>query len=220
MEEGTGIIRGNSKNVEATLLLAGNAGTDKEEQRKYQENLLRIYGVDTEIWVQQELFNEENYLSEGSEAKVYYSPNAGFVRKVVDYKRFSRTPFEFMINRIGLHNYLFASSPYELIGFTRTEDFMGNKTFAFIIEQPFIKGKYLETKEDNKLFLKEMATRGNEIKFENNKRVFYNDDYIIKDLHHENVIFTNEGMFKFIDPVPSLNPAFRSFGSEGVRFLK
>ena len=81
LEEGAGIIKGGQRNVEATLLLAGNAGTDKEEQRKYQENLLRIYGMDTEIWFQQELFNLENYLSEGSGAKVHYSPNIGFIRK-------------------------------------------------------------------------------------------------------------------------------------------
>jgi len=220
LEEGAGIIKGGQRNVEATLLLAGNAGTDKEEQRKYQENLLRIYGMDTEIWIQQELFNEENYLSEGSEAKVYYSPNAGFVRKVVDYKRFSRTPFEFVINRIGLHNYLFGGSPYELVGFTWTEDFMGNKTFAFIIEQPFIKGKYLETKKDNILFLNKMNVSGYLIRFEKDKRVFYNDNYVIKDLHNENIIVTKQASYAFIDPVPSLNPAFRSFGSEGVRFLK
>ena len=45
LEEGVGIIKGGQRNVEATLLLAGNAGTDKEEQRKRQENLLKTHGL-------------------------------------------------------------------------------------------------------------------------------------------------------------------------------
>lgn len=65
--------------------------------------------------------------------------NPGKVLKVVDYKRHSHTPLQYLDDRITLHNDI-SDVPYKLVGFTTTENFMGKPTFAMVVEQTFVQG--------------------------------------------------------------------------------
>ncbi len=211
--EEQGRIKGGRRNVEATLILGASerAGTAEQRNLEEQEKLLRDYAHESGIWIDEYSFKLSDQIAEESEAKVYYFEEKGVVRKVVNYRRFSKTPLDYLNNRIALHNYLFSGTNYELLGFTNTEDFTGNKTFAFVVEQPFIKGRYIDFTREEGVFKREANKRGFNFDLENYKPLLYNDDYIIKDLHEENIITDERGNFFFIDTVPALNTADSGF---------
>ncbi len=144
--EEQGRTKGVRRNVEATLILGAGESTGTAEQRSIeeQEKILVEYAHQFGIWLDESSFNTTDQIAEESEATVYYLPKKGVVRKVVNYRRFSTTPLDHLNNRITLHNYLFFGTNYELVGFTNTEDFTGNKTVAFVVEQPFVKGRYID----------------------------------------------------------------------------
>jgi hypothetical protein len=141
--EEQGRIKGGRRNVEATLILGAGerAGTAEQRNVEEQEKLLTDYAHKSGIWIDESSFKIAGQIAEESEAKVYYFPGKGIVRKVVNYRRFSKTPLDHLNNRITLHNYLFSGTTYELVGFTNTEDFTGNKTFAFCSRTALCKRK-------------------------------------------------------------------------------
>ncbi len=110
-----------------------------------------------------------------------------------------------MDNRVSLHNYLFPDTAYTLAGFTNTEDFTGNKQFAFVVEQPFVQGRYINFDKDLEGFKSALEKGGFTFEVENFKPLLVNKDYIVEDLHQENILVTKQGNFRFIDTVPSLN---------------
>ena len=148
MAEEQGRTKGGRRNVEASLLLSANERANSKEQgsnvREKQEDLLKAYAIENSIWFTEDSFSDNDFIDEGTESKVYTSPKDKYVRKTINYKRYSKTPQEFLDNRISLHNYLFPETNYELIGFTEVEDFTGKKTFAFVVEQPFIEGSHVD----------------------------------------------------------------------------
>lgn len=222
--EEQGRIKGGRRNVEAALILGASesTGSTKQKNVEEQEKLLIDYACKSGIWIDESSFKITDQIAEESEATVYYLPKKGVVRKVVNYRRYSKTPLDHLTNRISLHNYLFPETEYELVGFTNTQDFTGNKTFAFVVEQPFVKGKYIDFTREEGLFRKESKKRGFNYDLENYKPLLFNDDYVIKDLHEENIIVDNQGSFFFIDTVPALNTpdsgfhGTREYGNGGL----
>jgi hypothetical protein len=218
VEEERGRNAGGKRNVEASLIVATNESANPTEQndvkREAQENLLENYALKNKLWFTAASFNVDDLIGEGAESKVYPSPNKGYVRKVINYRRYSNTPMDFLDNRISLHNYLFPDTAYILAGFTNTEDFTGKKQFAFVVEQTFIQGRYLNSYE-HQYFKDEMRGEGWNYELENFKPLLFSKDYVVRDLHPENVLLTNKNSYSFIDPVPSLNTA--DSGYNGTR---
>ena len=100
-----------------------------------------------------------------------------------------------------LHNYYFPDTAYTLLGFTE----IASVLYA-VVEQPFVKGRYLNKNELHQ-FEDVMRREGWNYDLENFKPLLYSKDYVVKDLHLENVLLTNKNNYSFIDTVPSLNTA-------------
>lgn len=148
MAEEEGRCSGGRRNVEASIIASANERASSKEQgrtekQELQEARLIAYAKNEGIWRDSKLFTEDEMIAEGAEAKIFPSPNSGYLLKVVNYKRYSKTPLEYLDNRITLHNYLFPDTVYTLVGLTETEDFTGNRVFAFIVEQAFVTGRYI-----------------------------------------------------------------------------
>lgn len=222
LAEEQGRTIGGRRNVEASLITSAIQGTDTKKQTgireisKIQEGLLKTYAKDNDIWFDGSEFPESEIIGEGSESKIFPSPKKECIRKVINYRRFSKTPLEFLTNRVSLHNYLFPETPYELIGFTETEDFTGKKQFAFVVEQPIVEGDYIDSSKKEFFFIEEAKKKGFEISMENFKPKILNKDYVVSDLHFENILVDNSGVYYFIDTVPSLNPENRSYGDYSI----
>jgi hypothetical protein len=210
--------------VESSILLGADRRANCEKFSKKetyliaerQEKLLKKYAKKRKIW-----FNEKNIagnalrrLPDGMESHIYLEQDGKHVIKVMNYFVMDELPENYLDNRISLHNYLFEDTKYELFGFTENED-----GFAFIVRQPYIQGIELEaeTKEEDvqqcerlNRFMKNTFdmdyTGGN---------TYYNSNYVIDDLHLNNVLEDRNGNFYFIDTVPSLNVTEDNLG--GVR---
>ncbi|MDR2410173.1 MAG: hypothetical protein LBE13_18975, partial [Bacteroidales bacterium] len=227
LAEEQGRRQGGRRNVEASVLLTAderansekirNAGTRAVGERaKRQEELLKDYAKKEGIWISPEEIEQWEYKDTGMEARVYKAPNSPdhILKVVYNYKNFSETPLEYLDNRISLHNYLFGNSntDYELIGFTETYGATketGGQYFAPVIRQRYVQGSELKESELQMLDA-EMEKRG----FEKTNGMYVNKDYIIEDLHADNVIKDEQGNFHFIDTVPSLNTPEDELGGE------
>lgn len=123
LAEEAGRNKGGARNVEASLLLSANERANAQEQksirRNSEEKILKDYADKNNLWLD---FSNDPYFAEGAEAFIYPSPELGYVRKAINYKRYADTPLAFLDNRISLHNYLFPDTAYMLIGFTTIED--------------------------------------------------------------------------------------------------
>lgn len=152
-----------------------------------------------------------DYIDTGMECRIYYD-NGKVIKVGYNYLNFYDTPFEFLTNKISLHNYIFggSGSQLELWGFTETFG-VSKQTkgifFAPVYKQSYIKGHELKTSEVH-LFHNEMKKRGF---IEKDKNLFVNRDYLMKDLHVDNVIIDRKGNFHFIDTVPFLNTSDQGF---------
>lgn len=84
-------------------------------------------------------------------------------------------------------------------------------------DQPFIKGEYIDFNKDREYFTMQMRESGFDVKVENFRPYLINKDYIVKDLHAENIIKDTDGNYLFIDTVPSLNLENRQYGAGEVK---
>ncbi len=137
--------------------------------------------------------NESAFISEGAEQKVYIQ-NSQYVIKLNDAIYYAS--WEDYFHNLLLHNYFFADTHYQLMGFYRNID-----TFFAVVRQPYIRADRLTDLSHVKAFL---TSNG----FENTR----NHDYyhpglgiILEDLHDENVLSQNKILF-FIDTVFYINP--------------
>ena len=153
--------------------------------KKNEIERLALFANQNHLWYQS--INESTYIGEGAEQKVYLNEDGKNVIKLNDTIFYSSWE-EYFISLL-IHNYLFVTTSYELIGFYQEEN-----SFYAVVKQPFIESKEATDLEKVKLFLKSNG-------FEHKK----NNDYfntelgiILEDLHDENVL-TNEGVFFFID---------------------
>jgi len=195
-----GRIIGGRRTLETSVILGISEKTDREqlsmhEIKEKQELLLEIYAKHEKIWFDYEKEIEltwEGVEGRGGQEAEVYKGNEHFLRKVIDYYQNSDTPLEFLDNRIAIHNLLFPDTKYELLGFTKRKN-----RFKFIVSQPFIAGRNYR-KEDN--FCDYMENLGYE---QIDDTTYYNNHFIISDLHEANVLKIEKG-FAFVDTIPSL----------------
>lgn len=135
----------------------------------------------------------EAYISSGAEQKVYIAGNQN-VLKLNDAIYYAS--WEDYFHNLLLHNYFFADTAYQLMGFHVIE----GKLHA-VVRQQYVKADVITNLEHVKRFLEANG-------FVNTK----NHDYhhpklgiIIEDLHDENVL-SNAGMLYFIDTVFYISP--------------
>jgi hypothetical protein len=254
-EEERGRIAGGRKNVEATLYLAGKAGydtvesgsgtgnTSKESTAGKQEQWLREYAEKVGIWYSPERIEKEikeKSIGEngGWESNVYFMDDHSVIKVVSYNKSSSKTPLEFLDNRISLYNYLFKETGYELIGFTENSGNDPQKQgFQFIVKQREIKGRVLHKyikdaegyadktnikKQLTDIVSKQLRDKLHLEPFRRSNMDYISKNYIIKDIRLDNVMESNEdNILKnpnthlyFIDVSPELNTR-KSF--DGVR---
>ncbi len=133
------------------------------------------------------------YVSEGAEQKVYIKDEQ-YVLKLNDAIYYASWEDYFL--NLMLHNYFFADTSYQLLGFYEDE-----KVLYAVVKQPFVEADSLTDLAQVKVFL---TNNG----FENTR----NHDYyhpqlgiVLEDLHDENVLTQREILY-FIDTVFYLDP--------------
>lgn len=154
--------------------------------KKDEEQYLISYANEKSLWFD---IDENDYIGEGAEQKVYFLKDGLHVIKAND-TIFYEYWEDYFISLL-IHNYLFPSTLYQFIGFC-----IKNETLYAVVKQRFI----ISTDPTNLIEVKEFL--------ENNdfKNIRYNDymnidlGIILEDLHDENVL-TNNGLFFFIDTV-------------------
>lgn len=96
-------------------------------------------------------------------------------------------------------------------------------TFTFVVEQPFVQGRFIDFNHEASALKEEANKRGFAFKVENFKPLFVNNDYIIQDLHEKNILVDKKGNLHFIDAVISLNTkdsrynGIRTYGNGKVK---
>ena len=204
-----GRIDGGRRTLEASVILGIAKKADREkfgefEIKEEQEHLLEIFAHHEGIWFDYDediIQKREGVEGRGGQEAEVYKGDHYSLWKVVDYYQNSDTPFEFLDNRISIHNLLFSDTKYQLVGFTKKMN-----RLQFIIEQPFIEGRNYK-KEDR--FPEYMKALGYD---QIDDTTYYNKYFIIRDLHEANVLKTQTG-FAFVDTIPSLldKTAYRDF---------
>jgi len=165
---------------------------EKKHQNKEKEKKQLInFAKNNNLFL--DTISKENYISEGSEQKVYIKDDRR-VFKLNDAIYYAS--WEDYFHNLLLHNYFFADTAYHFLGFYKYD----NELFA-VVEQNFIKADSVTNLNQVKVFLDANG-------FINTK----NHDYfqpelgiILEDLHDENVL-TNKGTLYFIDTVFFVQP--------------
>lgn len=200
---------------EITSILGGNRQTDSggisrpQSGKSEQEELLKKYAEDSGIWFDEKTIESEalRNLPSGKEANVYLSKDEKTVIKVMQYDVYSKTPLDFLNNRIILFNELFAGTAYNIEGFTQTD-----KGFAFIVSQPFIPGNTLEHSALNVDQYKAQQNRVADLMSERfgmsqyGLDAFVNSRFLIQDLHLKNIIEDVNGNLYVIDAITTEIP--------------
>ncbi len=156
--------------------------------KKEQAKCLADFSAQQHLWLT-EFPNEENYLTEGGEAKIYLANDNRSVIKVNDAVYYN-TWLDFF-NSVLIHNLLFEETAYKLQGFVLMNDCL----FA-VLKQPFIIFDSPTDLSDVKYYLEHNG-------FINIRRNdYYNTELglILEDMHDENVLVSSNKLF-FIDTV-------------------
>jgi len=159
-------------------------------------------------------------LAPGTEADVFLlrDDERWNVLKIAKWNTFSfrkrnRTPLEFLINKVVIHNALFPGIFYQLTGYCHRFD----NEFCFVLEQPYIPPFYDEFNKFVGSTEKEVeediiVKRG--FRKEGKSQIRYvSDDYLVSDLHLGNVLKGADGELYYIDPSVRLNEKNRSYNS-------
>jgi hypothetical protein len=160
----------------------------KHKLSKQQEEEILTVIADTEnLWVKN--IDENSFLAEGAEQKVYLCTDGKNVLKLND-SIFYVSWLDYFLS-LQLHNYFFPATNYKLIGFTKKE-----ATLFAVVKQPYIEIDAATNLEHVKLFLENngfMWKRNND---------YFHPEYgiILEDLHDENVL-TKSAILFFIDSV-------------------
>jgi hypothetical protein len=155
--------------------------------KEKQVGFLKAYAKESNLLLESLPFAGE-YLTRGGESKVYLSTDGLDVFKVNDAIYYA-TWAEYFTSLV-LHNLLFPSTAYSLIGFIHLDGILNA-----ILRQPFIEGEQASLSSINAL----LSFNG----FENTRRQdYYNKEFglALEDMHDENVIARNGTLF-FIDTV-------------------
>ena len=153
--------------------------------KKDETDKLALFATQNQLWYQG--FDESTYIGEGAEQKVYLEKDGKNVIKINDGVFYASWKDYFV--GLLIHNYLFPTTVYELLGFYQKDE-----TFHAVVKQPFIESTEPTDLEKLRRFLENNG-------FQHKK----NNDYfnlelgiVLEDLHDENVL-TNQGVFFFID---------------------
>lgn len=155
--------------------------------KEEQVGFLKSYTQKENLWLRS-LPPGSQYLTEGGESKVFLSADGKSVIKVNDAGYYATWTEYF--NSLLLHNLLFYSTAYSLLGFAEVDE----KLFA-IIQQPFVEGEQAS--------LSHIEGFLNFNGFEKTRRQdYYNREFrlALEDMHDENVLAKSEVLF-FIDTV-------------------
>jgi hypothetical protein len=205
---------GGRRNVEASLILGADERADRQtsqecldskslkEKRIRQEQLIEAYARKKGIWFDYKVETKEKYLDKGRESVVYKGETPGTVKKIVYPYSDAATLLEFLDNKISLNNYLFNKTPYRVCGFTRSK----TGAFMVVVEQPYISHSD-QTISDPQILdkYKDFLRKSGWSFDEDNIFTIWNDDYIVHDLHANNILVSKDGNFYFIDTSPKLN---------------
>jgi hypothetical protein len=156
----------------------------KEEQADFLKKHAGALG----LWMETMPRNSE-YLTRGGESEIYLASNHMSVIKINDGIYYA-TWMEYF-NSLVIHNLLFPSTAYELMGFTYNK----GGALCTILRQPFIEGGQADLVN----IRDHLAFNG----FQNTKRQdYFNEEFrlVLEDMHDENVIAKDDALF-FIDTV-------------------
>jgi hypothetical protein len=137
--------------------------------------------------------DESQYISQGAEQKVYIKENK-YVIKLNDAIYYAS--WEDYFHNLLLHNYFFADTAYQLLGFYQSEN-----TLYAVVKQHYVNADKPTDLTYVKGFLESNG-------FTNTKNHdYYHADLgiILEDLHDENVL-TKQGILYFIDTVFYVKP--------------
>ena len=138
--------------------------------------------------------------AEGAESQLFIDTHLEpgtkpFIIKAIDFSIQSRTPFDFLVDRVLLHNALFPNAPYQVHGFSF--DSGGNEqSFRFIISQPFIKGKQ-PSRQQIDSFMKELGFKKSVL----NQDWYETEHLNVTDMHTKNALVEEKGNIYVIDDV-------------------
>jgi hypothetical protein len=171
----------------------GSGAENTKHFKEQEEQRLVDFISSNNLWLNDIDFSQ--YVSEGAEQKVYLK-GTDHVLKLNDSIYYSSWK-DYLYNLL-LHNYFFADTAYNLLGFTRSDNIL-----YVVVQQSYVSITEHTDLEQVKAF---MHLNG----FENNR----NNDYInielgiiLEDLHDENVL-TKDGVLYFIDTVFYLTNKF------------
>ena len=136
---------------------------------------------------------EENFIASGAEQRVYITGDK-YVIKLNDTIYYASWE-DYFINLL-LHNYFFADTAYQLLGF-----YVSNDILYAVVQQPYIKADIMTDLKKVEDF---MAANG----FKLTRRHDYENKQlglIIEDLHDENVLTFGDLLY-FIDTVFFIKP--------------
>ena len=128
---------------------------------------------------------------EGSESKLYLSEDNDFIIKVQDWAVNSKTPMDYLTDRIVLHNAIFPNTSYELFGFGFDDTDKGK--LKFILTQPFICGRPAS--------LSEISDYMTSLGFTQSSNKWIYGTIEISDLNPRNVLIDENNVIYVIDEI-------------------
>lgn len=174
----TNYLRGSSQ--------ASRVAKNEKHFKKKETTRLKTYVTNNNLWLIN--VDKSNYVSEGAEQKVYLKDNQHVI-KLND--GIFYTSWEDYFNNLLLHNFYFADTAYELLGFTEE-----NEILYAVVKQFFVNA----TVNTDLKTVQEFLIANGFINIRNDD--YYNAELgvILEDLHDENVL-TKNGVLYFIDTV-------------------
>ena len=159
---------------------------DAKQIRKQETKRLENFVSENNLWKNDIDFSQ--YVSEGAEQRVFLK-NSDHVLKLNDAIYYSYWKDYF--HNLLFHNFFFADTAYELIGFTKENDIL----YA-VVQQAYVAMSNTTDLEQVKTFL------GSNGFINNRNNDYFNPDLgiILEDLHDENVLTRNDILY-FIDTV-------------------
>ena len=97
--------------------------------KKDEVNNLIVFADENQLWYP--FLDEEKYIGEGSEQKVFLNDDGKHVIKIND-TIFYETWRDYFVSLL-IHNFLFPTTSYELLGF-----YQKSEIFYAVVKQPFI----------------------------------------------------------------------------------
>jgi len=211
-----GRIEGGIHNVAASIISGRSRETDTGAREDSAENAgrrvkeqsqrLEVYAKSQGIWVEPEdLVDKFGKIFKGGSESTIHLNGDGYVTKVNNLSFYGQEDGNLLdfFDRIAIHNHLFPTTKYTLVGFTN--DLGG---LLAIVRQPFIANAVPTHFNDTTPYMHKLGFKGA-------YGTYYNDNYIVRDLHQDNILTGEDGRLYVIDPAIRLNNQAR-FGGKMV----